>query len=1030
MIPSLGVESSRLRSLLVSRPELPPVDTGSRDATIRITFAAFDTSAHLSDPLPEDARDRGVWANTIDEHLKCIFGLTHDALLVGLRAAQYIDGVACTEHSAPHALSISRLTALAAFYIGLCQERAFNADGDFDTVGLIDFIVARLALSQEALTQALTGSTPGASVFMAMRRSPSARQLSIYDSEGQDLYAPSPSLRFDGLPPAAMRNAYLRNVTIRMQTVDAVDLSAADLSGAYIEGSAFEGVLLHNANLSNAFFKDFSAKQCTFTTTDLSHATFRDAQLNHVEFRDCQMTAVSFHATGLESTRFERCDLQNMTLDNETHFEVGTRASIDKSEFQACNMTSARLRHLQWSDGGIADSRLWDATISDSGFTRATWGHQLTAFPRPPLSGATFSTTQFRACVMTQLNANESRWSQCLFENGRLAGSSWQDSTLRTMRFGSVDMQGVRFDNSVCENLRIDGACDFDRVSFANAKLTDVRFDAAQSRIMLRLNSIDFSRAALDDVHFTKCQMVSAKFTQAQICNVQFSRCNLNHSDFNRSQGGDLLRMLMSNRMKRYRAEGMITAVGDIGSLAGRARRNTLLNHVSHRDSLLANILSGLSGSTTASLVLHIADRLLREAHDPIDSDTWMIAALAHSFRKTRGLTAIRARIDVHLFRMLQRHLPELNDLGLRTRPAHRWGLDAVEHLCRLLHSKREQPGVLWRNSPLIAVISTSVYIGAITLSRPTQALLAEARWGIAPADLRQAFGELTGNADLALPHATLLTPDGQRAVILLPARSAAILGVRPDPLPVAANSAYSAIKAIDGTWQFGQSETLDAAFAPFPLIAAALHPRAALLQRLIEGFELPADLMQYFKNGLIQHHRHNLCGANDQHRLANTFRPLLTSMRNAPSGCDLAPWIANNLLPLEIHQYRVYTALADLYVVGDPAANGILAWGLATLYFRAASAEIFGLPENSPQFLRYYAFAWVNQAIRFNPELLGALGGPDVYHEIASHIVGSSQNDFSCCAAVIGARLTETFGHPLLLNHPHARRVRADLCG
>ena len=1028
MISSLGGGYPQLRALLGNQTAPPSAYTGPRDDAIRAAFAAFDTPTYLSDALPGGSRERGVQVDTINEHLKCIFGLMHDTARVGLHAAHYIGGLDEAERSSPDALSVSRLTALAAFYIGLCQKRAFNAEGEFDTAGLIDFVAARLVMPKVLLEQELTGSSFGGFVFRSIQQSLRAPQLSILDAQGGDLCAPSPSLRFDGVPSGAVCNAYLRNVTISKQTLHALNLSAADLSGAYIDNTALEGVLFSKANLSNVVFRNLCATQCTFNGANLAQATFRDSRLGNVEFLNCTMTAVGFHATALQSTRFEQCDLRDMAFDNESPFDGGMRLSIDASEFRSCDMAGALLRHMQWSDGGIIDCCLWDTAISDSGFTRATLRHQVPILMRPPLSGATFNAIQFRACVMNQLNANESQWAHCLFEKGKLTEVSWRYSVLSALRFASVDMSSVRFDHAICQGLRIEAMCDLDRVSFANAKMTDVRFDAVQSRTMLRLNSADFSGAELDDVHFTKCQMVSAKFLSAQLRGVLFSRCNLNHGDFTRSVGGDLLRMLMANRMKRYRAEDMIVAGAAIGSLDSRARRDTLLNHISNTHCLLANVLTGMNGAMTAKLVLHLADRLYEEAHDPIDSDGWMIAALALSYKRARGVIGARARIDAHLFRMLQRHLPELNDLGLRQRPAHRWALDAADHLCRLLHRQREHPGVLWANSPLIAVMSVSVYAGDVTLEKPTRALLEAMRLDLVPLDLKRAFREVAGHDNLALPHAAMLTADGRQAVILLPATSAALLGVRPDP--VAAECAYFAFKVIGDTWQFFHEADAHAAFAPFPLIAAALRPRAELLARLIDCFALPADLSETFKNGLINHGRHNLCGTSDQHRLALAFRPLITSMANAPGSLELAPWITVNLFPIEMHQARVHSALAYLYVDGDAAANGILAWGLASLLFRAASSEIFGLEGNSPQFLRYYAFAWVNQAIWLNPLLLQALGGVAVHLEIAHQAVGSSGDEFSCCAGQIGGRLSEAFAHPLLADHPHARRVRADLCG
>jgi uncharacterized protein YjbI with pentapeptide repeats len=696
MMPSLPGPSSLLRTPLAS-PHHPPVTpyTGARDEAIRTAFAVFDTPAqegtqsiaHSSARFSEEVRDRGVQVRAIDDYLKCIFGLPHEEGMIAPRVSAHIHGLDSMERSAPHALSVARLTALAAFYIAACQARAFNADGEFDTGGLVDFVAARLAMPKDVLEQALTGSALGEYVFMSMRQSQSAPQLSIYDAHGQDLLAPAPALRFECALNGAIGNGYLRNVTLSTQTLRATDLSSTDLSGAYIDNCVFECVPFNNTNLSGAVFNGVDAKQCNFSSANLADAVFRDSRLRHTEFFNCQMVSTRFCATPFQGARFERCNLHGMTFDNGSSFEAGTRLSIDKSEFHACDMTAAQLRNMQWKDGRFIDCRLWDAAIGDSELVRITWQHQWDESEKPPLSGAAFDAIQFRNCVLKQLDASMSRWARCSFSKGTLAGVSWRDGTLRSMRFESVDMPHARFNNAQCEGLRFETMCDLDSASFAHAKLTKVRFDGVYGRTLLRLNAIDFSAAELEDVRFTRCNMIGAQFSFAQMRSVIFARSTLNHANFNRSRGGDLLNILLENRMKLYTADGMITEGADIGSLSDSISRHNLLNHIDTRESLLGNILSGMSGAMTAHLVLHLADALLAEAQDPIDSDAWMITALSQAYTVVPFDADARARIDVHLFRMLQRHLPALNDLGLRDMPEHRWGLDALDHLRRLLRS-------------------------------------------------------------------------------------------------------------------------------------------------------------------------------------------------------------------------------------------------------------------------------------------------------------------------------------------------------
>lgn len=667
--------------------------TGQRDEAVRTAFAAFDMPVHLTGRPPGDVHDEGVNVSAIDDYLKCIFGLPHHAGLIGRHVARYIAGLDTIESSTPHALSASRLTALAAFYISLCQGCAFNASGDFDTTGLVDFVAARIGMPKDALEQDLINSPLGAYVFMGMKLNSGAHKLSIYDAHTQALPAPSPSLRFDDADNGAIENGYLRNVTISEQTLHATNLASVDLSGAYINNCFFIDILFSSTNLYNVIFNEIFFSQCKFVDANLAYATFRNARLSDNEFRQCKMDAIRFHATALNRTRFEECVLRNMTFDNEGHFDASTAIGIEKTMIHACDLSGATLRDVRCNGGGLTDCVLWEATITDSVFTHSTWRHPIMILPKSPFFGAKFDNLQFEDCAMKQLNADESQWANCSFKRGDLTDASWRHGVLRTMRFLSVEMPRVRFDHAVCQGLRIEALCDLDEVSFVNATMTKVRFDRGPGTSLFRLKDANFSAATLFDVSFQRCQLIHAKFISTQLIGVGFSRCNLNYADFTRSAGADLLDMLKFNHMKHYRTEGISTKDGDIGSMGSEKGRALLLNHFNYNYCFLSNILAGSRGELTASLVLRIADNLLHDENDPMDTDAWMISALSEAYANIPFDMDTRMQIDVHLMRMLERNLTSLNDPEWRTRPENKWAPDAFEHLRRLLRNQ-VQPAV------------------------------------------------------------------------------------------------------------------------------------------------------------------------------------------------------------------------------------------------------------------------------------------------------------------------------------------------
>jgi hypothetical protein len=193
-----------------------------------------------------------------------------------------------------------------------------------------------------------------------------------------------------------------------------------------------------------------------------------------------------------------------------------------------------------------------------------------------------------------------------------------------------------------------------------------------------------------------------------------------------------------------------------------------------------------------------------------------------------------------------------------------------------------------------------------------------------------------------------------------------------------------------------------------FPLLAAARGRENAGLQRdkMLRLAGLPDELLDRFKAALQHRSTHDeaekMITPADQDRLMKIFRPSV----EARGGQNVAEWPDDTA---EAFALRVRLGGQSVHLQPDHFEALKAAWPndtakafafrvlcMAALYTRSSSSHVFGVEENSPEALRFYAEALLRKAHELDPGL-----PPDtVFVDWVNRLKGT--DDAFTCTAVL----------------------------
>lgn len=112
-----------------------------------------------------------------------------------------------------------------------------------------------------------------------------------------------------------------------------VDLDGLELYNANLTRSSFCGVSFKGCRIDKCVFDDSHLVECDFTEAFITDTRFDGSVMFNSVFVDSSLLSCSFYATDLNSSIFEKCNVQSISmqaasLGNVSFFNVNTEALL------------------------------------------------------------------------------------------------------------------------------------------------------------------------------------------------------------------------------------------------------------------------------------------------------------------------------------------------------------------------------------------------------------------------------------------------------------------------------------------------------------------------------------------------------------------------------------------------------------------------------------------------------------------------------------------------------------------------------
>ena len=464
-------------------------------AMLRADFAIYDGSPTLW----SGASGKIVRVDAIDDHLKMLLSQDHvpNAIPDGVR--NHFGSLQQHYGGRPELLVARRLSALAAFFISLHDDAAFNVDGRFDKPGFLHFVRQRLP----GFESGLAAEDGKYGVFDAMQRY-AGHEAGISVNGSDVLKTPKGALFFTDVPKDGLRQLSLPNVAVLQKRLCDLDLAEVDLSGARFHGCTFQNVNFDKTNLNNATFSLCGFSGVHFIDATMRRTEFKDCFLDTCQFLRCEMPQAKFIGASLGATTMYHCNMKKVAIGRRNDDSSGARVGLNSVQISACDLTRATIDAVDWRRGGISASVLDSVVVNKSSFAHMSWkgivGEAASA------ASAVLSRSSFHFCDMAFLDMMGSRWSKCAVRDCHLDSIVSQGSTLDEMVIADTAVRAVDFGGAQVTKLSVsDGV--FIHVSFAHSRLTDTTFGASPVKGRLDLRSVDFQACELANLVFERCDI-------------------------------------------------------------------------------------------------------------------------------------------------------------------------------------------------------------------------------------------------------------------------------------------------------------------------------------------------------------------------------------------------------------------------------------------------------------------------------------------------------------------------------------------
>ncbi|WP_180560533.1 pentapeptide repeat-containing protein [Arsenophonus endosymbiont of Apis mellifera] len=769
-------------------------------------------------------------------------------------------------------------------------------------------------------------------------------------------------------------NADLSAANLSNSKLIDADLSGAKLYDAKILYANMHGAKLAGADLTKAHLTHANLVNSNFSNANLSAADLTGAQLSNANFLKANLTEVNLTNANCLDTNLAGA---NLTKANGLQANL-IKANLTKTNLFAANLTKSNLTNADLSAANLSNSKLTDANLSGAKLYDAKILYD--NMHGANLSGADL--TKAHLAHANVVNAN--------FSNANLSAADLTEAELSNTNFLKANLIEVNLTKA--NGLEADlTRADLTGANLTNSNFTNTRLEDA-NLTDANLTKINLSEAELIDTNLANANLQLANLTDSYLINVNLANTNLAGVDFS----GAFLRRInfRGANLGDANLEGVdIISVDFSGALLNNtlslnpfiewsdANLDLILNHFAHEEGSFLTSINSIDDryrelkTKLALQLIHSLDRTdinLAQARLPL------IEVLGQPpFIKNREISNfINKLIENYLTDSSLELLNNLESHPKLIKPFFNY-FDQHPHLLASAHANSAfMQTILAARMPGINVIE----ISAVNKLYEKYLKLPEIEQQLQYRQIKDIFGDYEGNADWADKYAT-------NYLLLSPTKPGRVL--------VVSESIFTRMLHLDWDtkWDnivlFQDGNCLSPAEynlsqcykQDFPLFATPFIncENQITFNRLIESFDLNHQYKQYFLEAIKSNsYSTKLIADTHQQALIKIFSPLLDFQQ----GYSL--------------KKQNYDQIINLYNLTSSTdrekAEHLLA--LSTVFNRYSSSTIFGTESDSPQMLRYYAYALMEKAHNLDHTLIGQ----DKFNDWKDRLLGTG-NAFTCTA-------------------------------
>lgn len=764
--------------------------------------------------------------------------------------------------------------------------------------------------------------------------------------------------------------------------LNGANLTEADLTNANLFAADLSEADLTNANLFAADLTEVNLNSAKLFSADLAEANLTNAKLFASDLTQVNLTKAKLCAVVLTEANLTKANLLSANLID---------ANLTKTNLFAANLTKSNLTNADLSAANLSNSKLINADLSGAKLYDAKILYA-------NMHGAKLVGADLTKAHLTHANVVNSN-----FSNANLSAADLTEAELSNANFLKANLTEVNLTKANCLDTNLAGAnltkangleADLTRADLTGANLTNSNFTNTKledaNLTNANLTKINLSEAELIDTNLANANLQLANLTDSYLINVNLANTNLAGVDFS----GAFLRRInfRGANLGDANLEGVdIISVDFSGALLNNtlslnpfiewsdANLDLILNHFAHEEGSFLTSINSIDDryrelkTKLALQLIHSLDRTdinLTQARLPL------IEVLGQPpFIKNREISNfINKLIENYLTDSSLELLNNLESHPKLIKPFFNY-FDQHPHLLASAHANSAfMQTILAARMPGINVIE----ISAVNKLYEKYLKLPEIQQQLQYRQIKDIFGDYEGNADWADKYVTnylLLSPTKPGRVLVV-SESIFTRMLHPDWYTKWDNI----VLFQDGNCLSPAEYNLSQCYKQdFPLFTTPFINcgNQIMFNRLIESFDLNHQYKQYFLEAIKSNsYSTKLIADTHQQALIKIFSPLLDFQQ----GYSL--------------KKQNYDQIINLYNLTSSTdrekAEHLLA--LSTVFTRYSSSAIFGTESDSPQILRFYAYALMEKAHNLDHTLIGQ----DKFNDWKDRLLGTG-NAFTC---------------------------------